>query len=247
MAEFPALTLWTDAYLADTRHLTTVQHGAYLLLLITAWRSPGYALPDDDRQLRLAAGNPRSWPQIKPAVMAFWDLGEDHKWRQKRLSLEANRALNQRHNASLAGKASARKRYNSSPTTVDFPLNGTLTEIQLPLPSSHVPSLPPNPHEDVGGQDASQNGRGERPSRVNGTNPRALEAKIMDAVEQAKADARAAKWRDRLLEYAGTGHWPSAWGPKPSMSKAVQEAGVFLPTVLHDEFRAIEAKRRGAP
>jgi hypothetical protein len=38
MAEYPFLPLWTDAYFADTRHLTLEQHGAYLLLIIEAWR-----------------------------------------------------------------------------------------------------------------------------------------------------------------------------------------------------------------
>ena len=56
MAEFPALALWTDAYLADTRHLSTLEHGAYLLLMMEAWRRPHCDLPDDDRVLARLAG-----------------------------------------------------------------------------------------------------------------------------------------------------------------------------------------------
>jgi uncharacterized protein YdaU (DUF1376 family) len=90
MAEFPALPLWTDAYLADTRHLTTAEHGAYLLLLIEAWRRPGCSLPDDDELLaRLTGLTPDAWAAAKSVVMAFWKRdGRSRTWRQKRLSAE---------------------------------------------------------------------------------------------------------------------------------------------------------------
>ena len=51
MAQFPVLPLWTDAYLGDTTHLTTIEHGAYMLLLMVSWRSPDCRLPDDDAML----------------------------------------------------------------------------------------------------------------------------------------------------------------------------------------------------
>ena len=85
MAEFPALPLFTDAYLADTGHLSGVESGAYLHLLIIAWRMPDCALPDDDLRLaRWARFSPHVWKQIKPIVMSFWDL-RDGMWTQKRL------------------------------------------------------------------------------------------------------------------------------------------------------------------
>lgn len=113
MADFPALPLWTDAYLGDTRHLTTLEHGAYLLLMMTAWRTPDCRLPDNDKLLARWAGlGPRQWQQIKPQVMQFWHLDEGH-WVQKRLSKEAvwvrKSATANKERASLGGKAKALK------------------------------------------------------------------------------------------------------------------------------------------
>lgn len=90
MAEFPALPLWTDAYLADTRHLTTEEHGAYLLLIMEAWRRVNCNLPDDDAVLaRLAGLTNVRWAEIKPTIMAFWHRNNRSKtWSQKRLSRE---------------------------------------------------------------------------------------------------------------------------------------------------------------
>lgn len=89
VAKFPALPLFTDAYLADTRHLSTLQHGAYLLLLMMAWRMPDCALPDDDEKLARWAGiDRRTWNANKATILAFWRLGDDGMWRQWRLSDE---------------------------------------------------------------------------------------------------------------------------------------------------------------
>lgn len=103
MADFPALPLWTDAYLADTRHLSTVEHGAYLLLLMEAWRRASCSLPDDDRVLsRLAGMSAGEWANIKPVVMAFWHFSRG-EWVQKRLKKErtfvSEKREKQRNNA----------------------------------------------------------------------------------------------------------------------------------------------------
>ena len=77
MAEFPSLPLWTDAYLADCGHLTTIEHGAYLLLLMTMWRAGG-KLPNDDKQLaRFARLTPKQWERIKPSLWGFFEVSPD--------------------------------------------------------------------------------------------------------------------------------------------------------------------------
>ncbi|MCW5720017.1 MAG: YdaU family protein [Devosia sp.] len=77
MAQFPALPLWTDAYLADTGHLTTLEHGAYLMLLMSMWRAGG-ELPNDDRKLaRFAKLTTPQWLRIKDTIMEFMTVSED--------------------------------------------------------------------------------------------------------------------------------------------------------------------------
>lgn len=87
MAEFPALPLWTDAYLGDTTHLTTIEHGAYLLLLMSMWRNDG-SLPDDDRILaRYCRVTASQWARISVAIRPFLK-SKDGRITQGRLSDE---------------------------------------------------------------------------------------------------------------------------------------------------------------
>lgn len=115
MADFPCLPLWTDSYLADTSHLTTEEHGAYLLLLIQAWRSADCSLPaDDDLLARLAGMSAAKWRSSKPIIMAFWTLDKRRKrWVQKRLKKERSKAVQKKQSA----KDSAASRWKSTKKT----------------------------------------------------------------------------------------------------------------------------------
>ncbi len=119
MAAYPAMPLFTDAYLADTRHLTTEEHGAYLLLLMCAWRSKDCALADDDGALaRIAGLSPTKWRRMKPVLRSFFDI-EDGRWRQaKLLSVYegvAARVARNRASGAKGGRASALKQSAKQP------------------------------------------------------------------------------------------------------------------------------------
>ena len=108
MSSFPSLPLFTDAFIADTGHLSAQQTGAYMMLLMMAWRSPECRLPDDDDKLaRWARVDRRTWLKIKPVVMEFWTL-VDGFWSQKRLSKErdvvSKRAEVARENGQQGGR-----------------------------------------------------------------------------------------------------------------------------------------------
>lgn len=112
MADFPALPVFTDAYLADTRHLSTEEHGAYLLLLMEAWRRPECNLPDDDKLLSRLCGLPLSrWQEIKGTILAFWVRdGRRKTWTQKRLLKERSYVAQK----SALRRDSAAKRWNKT-------------------------------------------------------------------------------------------------------------------------------------
>jgi uncharacterized protein YdaU (DUF1376 family) len=134
MAEFPMLPFWTDAYLADTTHLTTTEHGTYLLLLIAMWRTKAKRLPNDDKLLaRFARLTPTQWARIKPTIMPFFiDHGDEIS--QARLTDEADAV--KRHSKKQSDKAKARwLKTNDSDNAVAMP-EGMPEACSLPLPLS---------------------------------------------------------------------------------------------------------------
>lgn len=118
MAEYPALPLFTDAFLADTLHLNTVQIGAYMLMIMTAWRAPDCALPNDDIFLaRICRMDRRTWGHNREVLLSFWHP-DGARLQQKRLKDERNYVDQKRNINSANGKASALKRLNRGSTTV---------------------------------------------------------------------------------------------------------------------------------
>lgn len=104
MSNQPYMQFFPGDYLRDTRHLTTEQHGAYLLLLMTMWNH-GAKLPNDPSKLaRIAGVNLRRWHLIAPDIMPFFDIdGEDLS--QKRLVQDYQKAVSLSQKRSVSGKA----------------------------------------------------------------------------------------------------------------------------------------------
>lgn len=137
MADAPFMQLYVADYLGDTRHLTTEQHGAYLLLLMTMWRNGG-TLPNDPRKLaRIAGVNARRWHILADDVMAFFDVVGD-EITQNRLKREHEKAVSKREkriaSGSLGGKAKALK--NNELALANATANGTANGYHSSEPES---------------------------------------------------------------------------------------------------------------
>lgn len=152
MAEFPALPLFTDAYLGDTTHLSTFEHGAYLLLLMVSWRSPGCCLPDDDALLaRYTRMTRDKWRKARPILEPFFII-ENGFWRQARLQNELQHLQSRRDQQVAAGNASAiaksLKRRGRKSTDVGATLQRDANETATPTPTPTIPLGKPNGGDD---------------------------------------------------------------------------------------------------
>ncbi|MEC4590553.1 DUF1376 domain-containing protein [Nitrospirillum amazonense] len=132
VAQFPALPLWTDAFIADTTHLTAEETGGYIMLLMCAWRRPDCDLPDDDVLLqRWSRIGARRWPKVRDRVMSFWTLA-DGRWTQKRLAREHEFVSHRR--SVLSANAKAKHRKNKETPSAIGEQNACKTNAPTPTP-----------------------------------------------------------------------------------------------------------------
>lgn len=86
-------------YLADTVDLTTLEHGAYFLLILHYWREEG--LPNDDRKLaRIARMSERDWTKARDTLRRFFMPD----WRHGRIEAELIKAKASYERRAAAGK-----------------------------------------------------------------------------------------------------------------------------------------------
>ena len=95
----PWMPLYVGDYLGDTGHLTTTQHGAYLLLMMHYWRKG--ELPDDDRQLSKIAKLPlKTWCDYHATLQDFFYEG----WKHKRIDVELAKMTRVSAKRAIAGQ-----------------------------------------------------------------------------------------------------------------------------------------------
>ena len=135
MAKYPGLMLWTDAWIADTHHLSVERRGAYMDLLILMWRTPGCRVPNDDKWLahHLGYSAEQMANLARPIIAEFCTLvaGGDFL-AQGRLQREQRRAHARKEKSASAVRARwAKKTANVqalplSPVPVPVPVHSTV-------------------------------------------------------------------------------------------------------------------------
>jgi|GEM_PF-1275101 len=139
------MPLYVGDYLADTLHLTTRQHGAYLLLLMHAWRNEGFIPHNPEELAAVSRMSGKEWAKDGACILRFFDedpSGEGGYFCHQRVMKELAVAEAMTQQRSKAGKASAAKRErerqrdgNEIPTGDGLPLPPRTKPLPSPSPS----------------------------------------------------------------------------------------------------------------
>jgi uncharacterized protein YdaU (DUF1376 family) len=97
------MPLYVGDYLRDTRHLTTIQHGAYMLLIMEYWTKG--KLPDTDAgRRRVTAMTVKQWSTNRSELAAMFTPD----WRHERIEAELKKASDLRLKRQVYGAKGGR-------------------------------------------------------------------------------------------------------------------------------------------
>ncbi|BCL48906.1 DUF1376 domain-containing protein [Citrobacter koseri] len=104
MAALPYMQLYIADYLADTMHLSTEEHGAYLLLMFNYWQT-GRGIPKS-RLAKIARLTNERWSAVENSLKEFFTESGD-EWIHDRIERDLEAVRSSLKQKSAAGKASA--------------------------------------------------------------------------------------------------------------------------------------------
>jgi uncharacterized protein YdaU (DUF1376 family) len=206
------MPLYVADYLADTGHLSTVEHGAYMLLIMHYWQAGG--LPAEDAKLaRICRMSTKEWAAVRDTLADFFSEG----WRHKRIDEEiANTAetIDKRSTAGrTAGLASAAARRRNAQLALNDRSNDDATIVERP--STPPPTPTPTPEEKTPSLRSGAKARGNRLTEDWQLSAEDRKFARSQGLSDADTEREAAKFRDFWLGKPGKDgaklDWSATW------------------------------------
>lgn len=204
-------------YLRDTLHLTTEQHGAYLLLLFACWTHGG-RLPNNDSELAVITRLPiEQWKETRKKIEPFFKKSVKFL-SQKRVNVELQRVQHLHDVRSKAGSKGGTKAKHARAYQNQNHIKKPNLETRLPRPRAR--------EAPVGRKRNRENGA---LADIEAKPPRfaAIERSSKPAVRQpsnakSRLMQKVARW---LPEDAVAGFWAAMMGPdaQQTLDRAVEQ------------------------
>lgn len=158
MSSYPYMPLFVGDYLGDTAHLTTLEHGAYLLLIMAEWQS-GKALPAANGRLaNVARLSSDEWMQVEPSLRPFFNV-DGSSWSHPRVQRELIKVREKSEKNRAAGKVSGQRRSSRRQTGAERSFNHTESDSEIDIGED---SPPPPSVQSYAGERAADEQSGEK-------------------------------------------------------------------------------------
>ncbi|QLL11725.1 YdaU family protein [Pseudomonas chlororaphis] len=179
MAALPYMQLYVADYLADTMHLNTEEHGAYLLLIFNYWQT-GKPIPVS-RLARIARLSDERWTVVERSLNEFFNE-RSGEWVHDRIERDLQAVHATQTQRSAAGKASAEARAARAQARKTKTVNARSTPVEIPLNEN---STIRDTDTDT---DTEEDQKPARARKTNSTKFDPLSARPENVSEQAWAD-----------------------------------------------------------
>jgi uncharacterized protein YdaU (DUF1376 family) len=137
------MPLYVADYLGDTMHLTTLQHGAYVLLLMHYWKTG--PLPDDPEALAaITRVDAKTWPAVWGKLTGFFTANGDGMLHQKRMDKEREHWIDLSEKRREAGKRGAEAKHRPHPSNGGAPPTSQPKQAQPEVAQPHAAPKPTN-------------------------------------------------------------------------------------------------------
>ncbi len=103
MASLPYIQLYVGDYLKDTMHLSTLEHGAYMLLIMNYWTSANALRTQSERLAAITKMSVEEFEKIKPVLSEFF-IEKDGFWIHPRIEEDLIKAESKSKKASASAK-----------------------------------------------------------------------------------------------------------------------------------------------
>ncbi len=219
--------------------MSTLQVGAYVLLLCKAWQAdPPASLPNDDQILaRFARVDAAVWQEIKAGVLVPFRLGTDKRLHSKRLRLEYDEALKRMKANRSKAQTAARVRWGpmpdaclehapSMPGAVLEQCLSNATEMETKTKTEEI--RPPQPPAKPGGERGAHSTKPRR--RKDGPEPHPLFDRFWAAYPHKTAKAFASKVFARIdPDEALLARMLAALEWQAKSEQWLKESGLYIP------------------